>query len=64
MPAAQVAKLHAAGGAVLTDPKVLARLEEFGFVSGKMSPAEFTAFVTKQIADFQPAVKASGAKLN
>jgi tripartite-type tricarboxylate transporter receptor subunit TctC len=29
-----------------------------------MSPAEFTAFVTKQIADFQPAVKASGAKLN
>ena len=30
----------------------------------RLSPAEFTALVTKQIADFQPAVKASGAKLN
>lgn len=29
-----------------------------------MPPAEFTAFVAKQVADFQPAVKASGAKLN
>jgi hypothetical protein len=33
-------------------------------VTDKLTPAEFTALVTKQIADFQPAVKASGAKLN
>lgn len=64
MPAPAVAKLHAAGTAVLADPKIVARLEEFGFVTGNMSPAEFTAFVAKQVADFQPAVKASGAKLN
>jgi hypothetical protein len=29
-----------------------------------MSPAEFHKYVVKQVADFQPAVKASGAKLN
>jgi hypothetical protein len=29
-----------------------------------MSPAEFTMFVDKQVADWGPAVKASGAKLN
>jgi tripartite-type tricarboxylate transporter receptor subunit TctC len=64
MPAPAVAKLNAAGAVVLSDPKVLARLEEFGFVTSKLTPAEFTALVTKQIADFAPAVKASGAKLN
>jgi len=64
MPAPAVAKLNAAGAVVLSDPKVLARLEEFGFVTDKLTPAQFTALVTKQIADFQPAVKASGAKLN
>jgi tripartite-type tricarboxylate transporter receptor subunit TctC len=64
MPAPAVAKLNAAGAVVLSDPKVIARLEEFGFVTGKMSPEEFTALVSKQIADFQPAVRASGAKLN
>ena len=57
-------ELSAAGTKVLADPKVLTRLEEFGFVTDKLSPAEFTALVTKQVADFQPAVKASGAKLN
>jgi len=64
MPAPAVARLHAAGSVVLGDPKIVARLEEFGFVTGTMSPAEFTAFVAKQVADFQPAVKVSGAKLN
>jgi hypothetical protein len=29
-----------------------------------MTPAEFTAFVSKQVGDFEPAVKASGARLN
>ena len=64
MPAPAVAKLSAAGAKVLADPKVLARLEEFGFVTDKLSPAEYTALVAKQVADFRPAVKASGAKLN
>ena len=30
----------------------------------RMTPAEFQAYVAKQVADFAPAVKASGAKLN
>jgi tripartite-type tricarboxylate transporter receptor subunit TctC len=64
MPPAAVAKLHAAMQAVLADPKVQQRLEEFGFVSSRMSPQEFTAFIQKQIGAFGPAVKASGAKLN
>jgi tripartite-type tricarboxylate transporter receptor subunit TctC len=64
MPPAAVAKLNAAMQAVLADPKVQQRLEEFGFVSQRMTPQEFTAFIQKQITQFQPAVKASGAKLN
>ena len=64
MPAATVAKLNAAVSAVVSDPKFVARLEEFGFVTSKMSSAELTSFVAKQVTDFRPAVKASGAKLN
>jgi tripartite-type tricarboxylate transporter receptor subunit TctC len=29
-----------------------------------MTPAEFTKFVTEQVSDWAPAVKASGARLN
>lgn len=64
MPPAAVAKLHAAMQAVLADPKVQQRLEEFGFSSRAMSPQEFTAFIQGQVTAFRPAVKASGAKLN
>ena len=64
MPPAAVARLNAAMQAVLADPKVQQRLEEFGFITSKMSAAEFTAFVQKQVTAFQPVVKASGAKLN
>jgi tripartite-type tricarboxylate transporter receptor subunit TctC len=64
MPAPIVAKLHAAMTKVMADPKVVGRLEDLGFVLSQQTPAEFTAFVAKQVAMFQPAVKASGAKLN
>jgi tripartite-type tricarboxylate transporter receptor subunit TctC len=64
MPPAAVAKLNAAMQAVLADPKVQQRLEEFGFVSQRMTPQEFTASIQRQINAFGPAVKASGAKLN
>ena len=64
MPAGAVAALNAATGEVLNNPQVIQRLEEWGFLVSKMSPAEFTAFVQKQVTEFQPAVKASGAKLN
>ncbi|HKU97417.1 MAG TPA: tripartite tricarboxylate transporter substrate binding protein [Vineibacter sp.] len=64
MPQPAVAKLHKAVIEVLADPKVAARFAELGIVSSTMSSAEFTAFVQKQVNDFLPAVKASGAKLN
>lgn len=64
MPAAAVNKLNAAVGEALNDPKIVARMEEWGFLVTKMSPPAFTAFVQKQVGEFQPAVKASGAKLN
>jgi tripartite-type tricarboxylate transporter receptor subunit TctC len=64
MPPAAVAKLNKAVIEVLADPKIVARFAEMGIVSSKMTPAEFTAFVSKQVGDFEPAVKASGARLN
>ena len=64
MPAAAVAKLNAAVNEAVRDPKFIARLEDLSFSAKPMTPAEFTAFVQKQVNDFQPAVKASGAKLN
>ncbi|MET0509625.1 MAG: tripartite tricarboxylate transporter substrate binding protein [Burkholderiaceae bacterium] len=48
---------------IVDDPRVRKNFTETGVESGKMSPAEFTAFVEKQVATWAPAVKASGAKL-
>ena len=64
MPAGAVARLHTAMMTVLADPKMRERIESYGFETQTMTPAQFTAFVAKQVSDFQPAVKASGAKLN
>jgi tripartite-type tricarboxylate transporter receptor subunit TctC len=49
--------------AIVDDPRVRKNFNETGVESGRMSPAEFTAFVEKQVATWAPAVKASGAKL-
>ena len=39
----------------LSDPKLIARLEDLGFtVTRRMTPAEFQAYVAKQVADFSP----------
>lgn len=64
MPAAAVTKLNAAVNDALSDPKLSARLEELGMTVQKLSPAAFTGYVQKQVTEFQPGVKASGAKLN
>jgi len=40
------------------------RLEDLGVGGRKMSVAEFTAFVQKQVTEWAPAVKSSGAKLD
>jgi len=52
MPDPLVAKLDAAMAKVLSDPKLIARLEDLGFTVSRMTPAEFQAYVAKQVADF------------
>ena len=64
MPKAVVDKLHDAMNEVLTTPDIRRKLEDFGIEIGSASTAEFTDFVTKQVAEWAPAVKASGATLN
>ncbi len=59
-----VDKLYAAMTQVLADPTVQKRLEELGMAYRKMTPPEFNAFVAAQAKDWEPAVKASGARLN
>ena len=49
---------------VLDDPKLQKSFEELGIATRKSTPAEFQAFVQKQVGEWAPAVKASGAKLN
>ena len=57
-------RFHAVMAEVLADPVVNKRLEDIGVYGRKMSVAEFNGFVAKQVADWAPLVKASGAKLN
>ena len=64
MPKPVVDKIHAAVAEVLAMPDVAKTLAEFGVAMRKMSTAEFSDFVGKQVADWAPAVKASGATLN
>jgi len=64
VPREVVDKVHQAVSEVLTRPDVLKRLDDMGVTPEKMSQAAFSDFVTKQVGDWAPAVKASGAKLN
>jgi tripartite-type tricarboxylate transporter receptor subunit TctC len=57
-------RLHKALGEVLTKPEVVKRLDDLGVATQRKSTAEFSDFVAKQVADWSPVVKASGAKLN
>ncbi|MGH8680133.1 MAG: Bug family tripartite tricarboxylate transporter substrate binding protein [Burkholderiales bacterium] len=64
VPAPVAQRMHAAMSEVMANPTVLKRLEELGVQFRKMSVAEFNEFVAAQVKDWEPAVKASGAKLN
>ena len=64
LPKPVVDKLNAAMAEVLALPDVIKQLEGQGIAMRKMSTAEFHDFVAKQVADWAPAVKASGATLN
>ena len=64
MPKSAIEPLHRATMAALDDPKLVKNFDELGIAVRKMSSEEFTVFVQKQVADWAPAVRASGAKLN
>ena len=57
-------RMHAAMSEVIANPIVVKRLEELGVQSRKMTIAEFNQFVAAQVKEWEPAVKASGARLN
>lgn len=64
LPKPIVDRLNTAMNEVLALPDVQKKLEDFGVSLRKMSTGEFQDFVAKQVADWAPAVKASGATLN
>jgi len=55
-------KLSAAIAAIVADPAIVKRFEELGITTVKMGGADFSAFVAKQVADWQPAIKAADLK--
>ena len=64
VPPAVADRLHAVMAEILADPTIIKRLEDLGIYGRKMSIPEFNGFVQKQVTDWAPLVKASGAKLN
>lgn len=64
VPAEVVEKVNKAVAEVVARPDVARRLSDLGVESEAMSAAQFTRFVTDQVNEWAPAVKASGARLN
>jgi tripartite-type tricarboxylate transporter receptor subunit TctC len=64
VPKEVVDKVHKAVSELVVRPDIVKRLEDLAIATRKMSQAEFADFVTRQVNDWGPAVKASGAKLN
>ena len=48
--------------AIVADPAIVKRFEELGITAVKMNTPEFSAFVARQVADWQPAIKAADLK--
>ncbi len=55
-------KLSKALADIVADPAIVKRFEELGITTVKMSSAEFSSFVVKQISDWAPAIKAADVK--
>ncbi len=64
VPQEVVDKVNKAVAEVVARPDVARRLADLGVEPETMSAAQFTQFVTNQVAEWAPAVKASGARLN
>ena len=63
LPQVVVDTMHRHVATALADGRVVKTLEDGGIALQPMSVEEFRRFVSKQVADWAPAVKASGAKL-
>ncbi|WP_332741315.1 Bug family tripartite tricarboxylate transporter substrate binding protein [Hydrogenophaga sp.] len=63
-PADVIDKVNKAVAEVVSRPDVAKRLSDLGVESEPMTSAQFTRFVTDQVNEWAPAVKASGARLN
>jgi len=63
-PAPIVDKINAAVLKALSNPEVQKRFAELGAVSRPLTPAEFSAFVKKEVDTWGPVVKASGATVD
>jgi len=55
-------KLAKALAEIVADPAIVKRFEELGVTPAKVSAAQFSDFVAKQINDFAPAIKAADIK--
>jgi tripartite-type tricarboxylate transporter receptor subunit TctC len=55
-------KLAKALADIVADPAIVKRFEELGITPVKMTSAEFGAFVSKQVNDWAPAIKAADLK--
>jgi tripartite-type tricarboxylate transporter receptor subunit TctC len=62
LPKEVTERLGAALATVMADPALVKRLEELGITVVKMGSADFSAFIAKQVADWQPAIKAADVK--
>jgi tripartite-type tricarboxylate transporter receptor subunit TctC len=64
VPKDVVDKVHKALNEVVARPEIVKRLDDLGIASQKMTQAEFSDFVARQVTEWAPAVKATGARLN
>ena len=62
LPKDVVDKLGAALAAIVADPAIVKRFEELGITPVRMNSADFSAFVTRQVQDWAPAIKAADVK--
>jgi tripartite-type tricarboxylate transporter receptor subunit TctC len=62
LPAEVTDKLGKAIAGILADPAIGRKFEELGITIVKLGPADFSAFVAKQVNDWQPAIKAADLK--
>jgi tripartite-type tricarboxylate transporter receptor subunit TctC len=59
-----IGKLHEAIERTLKPPEILARLEEMQFQPVGSTPAEFDAFVQREVSRWLGVVKATGLKVD